>query len=86
MYEYGYGKGYGDFAWEELVELKGHSLEFVIDWFKAHGISEDELEVEYYEDCGDFMVFVGGYYSDEAPTIESEDGKVVRWYRGQCWE
>ena len=32
------------------------------------------------------MVFVGGYYADEAPTIESEDGKVVRWYRGQCWE
>ena len=83
--------------WEDLMELRKQSVAFVVDWFVAHG---EELEDIEWDSCGspvaDLLadekkqqscaLFIGGYWADGVPTVEFEDGKVSRWYRGIYWD
>ena len=68
------------YEWEDLYERKGMGVEEVCEWFVAHGEDADELEVV------DGDLYVGGYWADEVPVVEFEQGKVVRWYRSSAWD
>ena len=73
------------YAWEDLMELRKASVEFVMAWFVAHGETEEDLELDLDED-GDGALHVGGYWSDSHPVVEFEDGVVARWYRSEDWD
>ena len=71
------------FAWDYMMQLKGMTCEEGMAWL-AQTFEGEDLEVQDDGD-GDFTVYVGGYYSDECPVVEFEDGYVARWYRAEAW-
>lgn len=72
-------------VWERLYEIKEKTVAEVEEWLKANDEDYDnDFEVIGDEDYA--YGHVGGYYSDYAPCIEFENGKVVRWYRGEAWD
>lgn len=70
------------YKWEDLMELRGLTVQKVVAWFVAHGVAIEELEYDEIGECID----VGGYWSDSHPVIEFEDGVVVRWFRSEDWD
>ena len=73
------------YVWDDLMELRKATVEFVMAWFVAHGEAEEDLELRLDED-GDGALHVGGYWSDAHPVVEFEDGIVARWYRSGYWD
>ena len=80
--------------WEDLHEIKGMSLDEVLDWLKKKGIDIDLIDCgdEYFiedviaNELTDFDLFLDGYWSDRTPVIAFEDYKVARWYRLEAWD
>lgn len=85
-----------ELSWDLLYEISHQTFDFVLQWLGRFGFtSEDydfgdgvELEDIAEEDRATFdgALFLGGYWSDEQPVIEFEDGHVVRWYRSESWD
>lgn len=73
------------FKFEDLMEVRKMEFVKVMEWLKAHGCEESDLDVEIDED-GWGQIDVGGYWSDAHPVIEFEDGVVARWYRSEDWD
>lgn len=84
---------YSEKEWQLLKELSKMDSRSALEWLKAHDVDLDHDDL-----CGDgaslkdvnlngdFTLFIGGFWSDGAPTIEFEDGHVARWYRGIYWD
>ena len=68
------------FGWEKLDEIKGMSFEQFEKWLEANGLEEAES----YDDNG--IVYIDGYYADESPVVEFENGIVDCWYRAEAWD
>ena len=67
-------------GWNDLYNvLHGATLEDAREWMKYAG-NEDE-----YEEIED-RIFVYGFYHDETPVIQFENGIVARWWRNGCWD
>ena len=73
------------FKFEDLMEVRKMEFAKVMEWLQAHGFKEADLDVEIDEE-GWGQIDVGGYWSDEHPVIEFEDGVVARWYRSDDWD
>lgn len=90
---------FGDeLSWELLHEISHQTFDFVIQWLGRFGFTAEEEDFDF-GDCVelediteeerasfDGALFLGGYWSDEEPVIEFEDGRVVRWYRSGSWD
>jgi hypothetical protein len=70
------------YQWEDLMELRGLTVQEVVTWFVAHGVAIEDLEYDEIDESID----VGGYWSDSHPVIEFEDGIVARWFRSEDWD
>jgi hypothetical protein len=71
------------FTWDSMMQLKGMTYEEGMAWL-AQTFEGEELEI-FDEGDGDFTVYVGGCWCDEAIVVEFEDGYVARWYRAEAW-
>lgn len=72
--------------WERLHEIKGMTIEEVEEWLQVNDEDyDDDFEIDDIND-DEIHGYVGGFWSDFAPVIVFENGRVTKWFRTGAWE